>query len=173
MDEKIKKEKEAAQAEKEAVQQEQSEAIGAAVTAAVEPLQREISSLKVEVRKLKEVTEKPSTAIATAVIDDKTRDEIRGMMASAAAGIDSYKIPVCSLFAIMIVFAGLMLWFSHRLNNVSNDTNWRIDVITGILSGDRHYWWDGENYEASRKAPETKRLENALEYYKKITSISK
>jgi hypothetical protein len=160
MDEEEKAKKE----EFEANKKEQAEVIRAAVAAAIVPLQREIISLKGEVKELKKVTEKQHTA----VIDDSTRREIRGMMASAAEGINSYRLPVYALFGITIIFAGSILWNSHRLNDFAENMDWKYDVVTGVLSGDRHYWWNGENYEASRKAPEAKRLQEALDHYQKI-----
>lgn len=166
MDEKFDKEKETAQ-------KEQAEAIRAAVTnavaAAVAPLQREITSLRGEVKELKKVAEKPNTA----VMDEGTRKEIRGMMANAAAGIDSYRFSIYALFGIAIILGGAILWNSYKLKDTAENMDWKYDVVTGILSGDRHYWWDGENYQASRKAPEAKRLQDALDHYQKISEQMK
>ena len=166
MDEKFDKEKETAQ-------KEQTAAIRAAVTdavaAAVAPLQREITSLKGEVKELKKVAEKPNTA----VMDEGTRKEIRGMMANAAAGIDSYRFSIYALFGIAIILSGAILWNTYKLKDTAESMDWKYDVVTGILSGDRHYWWDGENYQASRKAPEAKRLQDALDHYQKISEQMK
>ena len=165
MDEKFDKEKETAQ-------KEQAAAIRAAVTdavaAAVVPLQREITSLKGEVKELKKVAEKPNTA----VMDEGTRKEIRGMMANVAAGIDSYRSSIYALFGIAIILGGAILWNSYKLKDTAENMDWKYDVVTGILSGDRHYWWNGENYEASRDKPEAKRLQEAINTYQKITDLS-
>lgn len=158
-DSKFKEEKE------EVTKIEQETAIRLVVTAAIAPLQREISSLKAEIQDLKGVAEKPSTA----VMDEGTRKEIQGMMASAAAGIESYRFSIYALCGIAVILAGAILWNSHRLNEFAENMDWKYDVVTGILSGDRHYWWDGENYEASRKAPEAKRLQEAIDRFQKIT----
>lgn len=148
--------------------EEQLAAIGVAVTAAIKPLQREIASLQREFRELKKA-ETPTVA----VIDDNTRNEILDMMTSAAAGINSYKLPVNALFFIAILLVVSVFWNSHRLNVTAENMDWKYDVVTGILSGDRRYWWDGDNYEASRNAPESKRLQEALDHYQKITEQMK
>lgn len=172
MNEKFDKEKESAQKAIETEKREQTEAIRAAVTAAIEPLQREITSLKKEVREL--VTEKPNVATEIQYnLDDRTKKEISELTASVAAGLESYKMPIHSLFCIVVLLAGSLFWMSHKLNETAESMDWKYDVVTGILSGDREYWWNGENYEASRKAPEAKRLQEALDNYKKISEQMK
>ena len=158
MDEKFNKEKEATQKEERDI-----------MRAVIEPLQREINSLRGEVRELKKVAESQKTAI----IDDGTRREIRGMMESAAVGIDSYKPVIYVLFAIVIILAGSILWNTHKISEITENMDWKYDVVTGVLSSDRAYWWDGENYIASRKAPEAKRLQEAIEKYNKINTQMK
>lgn len=95
------------------------------------------------------------------------------MMANAAAGIDSYRFSIYALFGIAIILGGAILWNSYKLKDTAENMDWKYDVVTGILSGDRHYWWDGENYQASRKAPEAKRLQDALDHYQKISEQMK
>lgn len=146
-----------------------SAAVNVAVAAAISPLQKEIVDLKGELRELKKTAEKPNMA----VLDDATRKDLRSIMINAAKGIDSYKVPVYALFGFVFLLAGTILWNSYRLNELSEDTNSKYDVVTGILSGDRSYWWDGENFIASRKAPEAKRLQEAVEHYNKIEQMKK
>ena len=169
MDDEEKAKNEALEAERKAQAKEQAELIRAAVAVAVSPLQRELTSLRGEVREIKKATEKPNTA----VMDEGTRKEIRGMMANAAAGIDSYRFSIYALFGIVVILAGAILWNSYKLNETAENMDWKYDVVTGILSSDRHYWWDGENYQASRKAPEAKRLQDALDHYQKISEQMK
>ena len=161
--------------EKENVQKGQAVEISAAVTtavvAAIAPIQQEITTLKKDIRQLKDVVERQNTATAT--IDEGTRNEIRNMMTSAAEGIESYKYAIYALFAMVVMLAVAILCNSYKLNETAVDMAWKYDVVTGILSDDRHYWWDGENYEASRNAPEAKRLKNALDKYQKITKQQK
>lgn len=122
--------------------------------------------MKRDIRLLKEVVERPNTATAT--IDEGTRNEIRNMMTNAAEGIESYKYAIYALFGMVVILALAILCNLYKLNETAENMAWKYDVVTGILSDDRHYWWDGENYEASRKAPETKRLKDALDQYQKI-----
>ena len=98
---------------------------------------------------------------------------MRGIMENAVIGIDFVKFSVYALFGIAIILGGAILWNSHKLNETAENMDWKYDVVTGILSGDRHYWWDGENYQASRKAPEAKRLQDALDHYQKISEQMK
>lgn len=146
------------------VNNEQAALIHEAVTAAVKPLQREITSLREEVKGLKKTSEKPNMA----VMDEETRKEIKGMMVSATSGIDSYRFSIYGLFGISVILACTIIFNSYRLSETEKNMDWKYDVVTGILSGDQHYWWNGENYEASRKAPEAKRLQESLEKYQKI-----
>lgn len=169
LDEEEKVKKEALEAEQKAQAKKQAEAIRAAVAAAVSPLQRELNHLRVEVRELKIAAEKPNRTI----LDDATRKEMRGIMENAVIGIDFVKFSVYALFGIAIILGGAILWNSHKLNETAENMDWKYDVVTGILSGDRHYWWDGENYQASRKAPEAKRLQDALDHYQKISEQMK
>lgn len=169
LDDEEKAKNEALEAERKAQAKEQAELIRAAVAAAVSPLQRELTSLRGEVREIKKAAEKPNTA----VMDEGTRKEIRAMMASAAGGIDSYKYSIYALLGMVVILAGAILWNTHKMNDISESMDWKYDVVTGILSGDRHYWWDGENYQASRKAPEAKRLQDALDHYQKISEQMK
>ena len=161
--------------EKENVKKGQAIEISAAVTtalvAAIAPLKQEITTLKRDIRQLKEVVERTNTTTAT--IDEGTRNEIRNMMRSAAEGIESYKYAIYALFGMVLILAAAILCNSYKLNETAANMAWKYDVVTGILSDDRHYWWDGENYEASRKAPETKRLKDALDKYQKITKQQK
>ena len=144
-------------------------AVTEAVTAAVVPLQKEIANLKGELGELKKNAEKPSKAI----IDDETKNEIRGMVKLAAEGVDSYKYPVYALFGFVALLMAAVTWNTYQLRTTTENMDWKYDVVTGVLSGDRHYWWDGQNYEASRKAPEAKRLQTAVEQYQKITEQMK
>lgn len=164
LDDEEKAKKEALEAEKKEQAKEQAEVIRAAVAAAVLPLQREVTSLRGEVREFKKAAEKPNMA----VMDEGTRTEIRGIMATAADGINSNKFSIYILFGITAILAAAIIWNSYKLNKTIENMDWKYDVVTGILSGDRHYWWDGENFEASRKAPEAKRLQDALDHYRKI-----
>ena len=165
LDDEEKAKNEAMEAERKA----QAEIIQAAFVAAIAPLQREIASLKGEVKELKKNAEKPSKAI----IDNETKSEIKGMVKLAAAGVDSYKYPVYVLFGVSILLMLAVSWNSYKLNATAENMDWKYDVVTGILSGDRAYWWDGENYQASRKAPEAKRLQEALDQYQKVTEQMK
>ncbi len=145
-----------------------AELIRAAIAAAIAPLQKEIANLRGEVKELKQVADKPKAAAAvTAVIDEATKNEIKNMMENAAKGIDSYKYPVYALFIIAAILAVAILWNNYKLKDTAENMDWRYDAVTGILSGDRHYWWDGENFQNSRTAPEAKRLQEALDHYQK------
>ena len=155
--------------EKEQVQQEQAEASKTAVTAAIGPLQREITSLKGELRELKKAAERSKTA----VIDDNTRREIRGILSGVDQGFKSYNIMLYLLIGTMVFFGVFSIWTNYNIRETNKELNWKYDVVTSILSGDRHYWWDGENYEASRVAPEAKRLQGALDHYQKISEQMK
>lgn len=162
---------------KENAQKEQIAAINTAVTIAVataiakanEPLQGEINSLKDEIKDLKKIVVRPTKT----VIDDDTITEIKGIITSAAAGIDSYRYPIYILFGGLVLLTIFTAWTSHKIDETTYRTEWRYDIITGILSGDRNYWWDGENYQASQKAPEAKRLKEAVERYQKISEQMK
>jgi len=162
---------------KENAQKEQIAAINTAVTTAVakaivkanEPLHREINNLKDEIKDLKKISVRPTKT----VIDDDTRTEIKGIITSAAAGIDSYRYPIYMLFGGLVILTIFTAWTSHKIDETTYRTEWRYDIITGILSGDRNYWWDGENYQASQKAPEAKRLKEAVERYQKISEQMK
>lgn len=159
--------------EREKAKQEQTEAIRAAVAeamiAATGPLQKEIASLKGELREIKQSAEGQRTA----VIDDDTKGEIREMVRQTAEGVNSYKYPVYALFGVSMLLMLAVSWNSYKLNVTAENMDWKYDVVTGVLSGDRYYWWDGQNYEASRKAPEAKRLQAAVEQYQKITEQMK
>ena len=159
--------------EREKAKQEQTEAIRAAITeaviAATGPLQKEIASLKGELREIKQSAEGQRTA----VIDDDTKGEIREMVRQTAEGVNSYKYPVYALFGVSMLLMLAVSWNSYKLNATAENMDWKYDVVTGVLSGDRYYWWDGQNYEASRKAPEAKRLQAAVEQYQKVTEQMK
>jgi len=173
MDEKFEKEKEGAQKEQAA---EIKVAVTTAVVAAIAPLQNEIITLKKEIRNLKEETinlKKVVESPSRMVVDDESKEEMKYMIESAAAGIDSYKYPVYALFGMAILLAVSVIFNLHKLNETVEYMDWKYDAVTGILSGDRHYWWNGENYEASRLAPETKRLQEVLDSYKKINAQMK
>jgi hypothetical protein len=150
-------------------------AVTTAVTAAVVPLQRELAKVSQTVTELKTelkiASEKPNTA--TAVMDEETKKEMRSIATSAAAGIDSYKHAIYTLFGIAAILTVAILLNTYKLNNFIENIDWKYDAVTGILSGDRAYWWNGENYEASRKAPEAKQLQDAVDNYKKISEQMK
>ena len=173
MDEKFEKEKEGAQKEQAT---EIKNAVNAAVVAAIAPLQNEIITLKKELINLKKETIDLKKAIESPsrmVVDDETKKEIKDMIESGAAGIDSYKYPVYVLFGMAILLAVSVILNFHKLKETAEYMDWKYDAVTGILSGDHHYWWNGENYEASWLAPEAKRLQEALDSYKKINAQMK
>jgi len=173
MDEKFEKEKEGSQKEQAP---EIKVAVTTAVVAAIAPLQNEIITLKKELINLKKETidlKKAVESPSRMVVDDETREEMKYMIESAAAGIDSYKYPVYVLFGMTILLAVSVSFNLYKLNETAEYMDWKYDAVTGILSGDRHYWWNGENYEASRLAPEAKRLQEALDSYKKINAQMK
>ncbi|MBP9483435.1 MAG: hypothetical protein KBF19_01485 [Negativicutes bacterium] len=162
--------------EKESNKTEQTELIQAAVSAAISPLFTEITFLKKEIKNLKEETFSLKGVVDSPnymKIDDETKTEIKKNLADAASGVDSYKIPIYALFVMVIILGVSIVWNSHRLNEIAENMDWKYDSVTSILSGDRHYWWDGENYQTSRNAPETKRLKEALDRYQKINEQMK
>lgn len=115
----------------------QTDAIRAAVAAAVEPLQRDIIGLKREISELKKI----NAVDIQYELDDKTRIELQRFTAAATQGVNSYRIPVYTLFVIVIVLAFTVVWNSYQMNAVARNMDWRYDVVTSVLSGDRHYWW--------------------------------
>ena len=155
--------------EKEQAQKKQLEAISTAVAVAIGPLQREITSLKGEVTQLKKIAETSKQV----VIDDSTKSEIRGMMAGVDKGFKSYNFVIYLLIGTMVFFCLFSIWNMYSVKKMNEELEWKYDVITGILSGERQYWWNGENYEASRKAPEAKRLQEAVEIYHKASEQMK
>ena len=173
MDEKFEQEKEGAQKEQAA---EIKVAVTTAVVAAIAPLQSEIITLKKELINLKKETidlKKTVESSSRIVVADETKREMRDLIECAAAGIDSYKYPVYLLFGMTILLAVSVSFNLYKLNETAEYMDWKYDAVTGILSGDRHYWWNGENYEASRLAPEAKRLQEVLDSYKKINAQMK
>ena len=145
------------------------EAISTVVAAAIGPLQREITSLKGEVTQLKKIAETSKQV----VIDDSTKNEIRGMMAGVDKGFKSYNFVIYLLIGTMVFFCLFSVWNMYSVKKMNEELEWKYDVITGILSGERQYWWNDENYEASRVAPEAKRLQGALDHYQKISEQMK
>ena len=107
------------------------------------------------------------------MIDDSTKSEIRGMMAGVDKGFKSYNFVIYLLIGTMVFFCLFSIWNMYSVKKMNEELEWKYDVITGILSGERQYWWNGENYEASRKAPEAKRLQEAVEIYHKASEQMK
>ena len=130
----------------------------------INQLRNELRDLKNEIITIKHEVNKPT------VIDEETKRELKDIMLLGAKGINSYKPAIYGLYAIVIILAVAILLNAYKLNEVAENMDWKYDVVTSILSNDRHYWFDGENYQVSRNAPETKRLEEAQKRYNEISN---
>lgn len=147
---------------------ENLEEVRQAITAAVSPLQEEIKQLRQEVSDLRKNSSKGNTAQIQYDLDDKTTKKLHGLVAEAGLAIDSYRLPLYGLMTAVVILGLSLGWMQYKINNVTEDLNYKYDVVTGVLSSDYHYWWDGENFNASRDKPEAKRLEEAVKNWQKV-----
>lgn len=57
------------------------------------------------------------------------------------------------VFAVFVVVGLFCFYNMYQMRQEVKATNEKYDLITSILSGDSHYWFNGENYTIGRESP--------------------
>lgn len=70
------------------------------------------------------------------------------------------------LLGLLVISLGVNFGVGWSVYSNTNQMKDSYAATTAILSEESHYWFDGENFQISRKAPVQKDLENALKVYK-------
>lgn len=65
------------------------------------------------------------------------------------------------VFAVLVVVGLFCFYNMYQMRQEVKATNEKYDLITSILSGDSHYWFNGENYTIGRESP-------TGEYFQKV-----
>ena len=65
------------------------------------------------------------------------------------------------IFGFSVVMSLFFFYSAYEMREQVKATNEKYDLITSILSGDSHYWFNGENYTIGRESP-------TGEYFQKV-----
>ena len=65
------------------------------------------------------------------------------------------------IFGFSVVMSLFFFYSAYEMREQVKATNEKYDLITSILSGDSHYWFNGENYVIGRESP-------TGEYFQKV-----
>ena len=68
---------------------------------------------------------------------------------------------IYTVFGVAVVIALSCFYMMYEMRQEVKATNEKYDLITSILSGDSHYWFNGENYTIGRESP-------TGEYFQKV-----
>lgn len=71
------------------------------------------------------------------------------------------------VFAVFVVVGLFCFYNMYQMRQEVKATNEKYDLITSILSGDSHYWFNGENYVIGRESPTGEYFQKVYEDYQK------
>lgn len=132
-----------------------------------EKLTKQVADLSNEVKRLNGVMEKIANPSFKQTIENNDRNLLEKVCQSLNETAGSLKMLLIIVAVAFVLDVGMNMYSSYNHNKAIDQVSTDYDYMTSILSGDRHYWFDGENYQLSRQAPETKRLEEAARNYAK------
>ena len=121
-----------------------------------EALRESVESLRKEIRALSIKIDKQAESAS----DDKDRqlilnvnNRLESVQRDVRTANDNHKIMALAVVICIIASILISFWTQTKTRNYMEQVETDYRSTTAILSGDEHYWFDGENYRMGQESP--------------------
>lgn len=133
-----------------------------------EDMREAYEALRQDVNRLTAAVDKVAAPSFKRTIESRDRElleDISDQLERSTAGLNivnrDHNRLVYIVFAVFVVVGLFCFYNMYQMRQEVKATNEKYDLITSILSGDSHYWFNGENYTIGRESP-------TGEYFQKV-----